>query len=159
MKATHLLLLLLAVTLFSVSSCSDNDDNESVGEYLEVTVNNKTIKKIIGSTSVSGSTDFSFIQTTDTHPIDFMLCYYSNLSQVVKSTTGAYRLNTDDEPHNFDLDIYYVTEDYNYLSVENGHHTVTAIRRSGDGVVVEGCFGGTLENGKPINGNYRIVVY
>ena len=156
---SKLAMLLLSVVVFGFTACSEDDSSGRSGEYLEVTVNGKTFKKVIECTGVSETSDYSCVYTCDTDPIDFMLWFTSDLNAVASASPGSYRLNSSDYPQCFDLDIEYITDDYDFIPVQRGTHNVTSIRKVGQGVMVEGKFSGVLENGAPISGKYRIWLW
>ena len=158
-----LAMFLFAVFAFSLVSCSsDEDDNggDSTGvEFFEITINGNTRTTVLESTTVSRVSQYSFIQSGETFPVDFMITYYSDLEKVANAATGNYRFCPDWDPQNLDLDI---SCEFNgsYFFGQNGRHTVTSIKKIGDEVVVEGNFSGTLGiPALPLSGKYRIVLY
>ena len=161
----------LAVSAFSFVSCSDDDDNDNYGEnangeFFEITINGNTRIFPLESTTVSSSFPYSFIQSEETYPVEFLLTYYSNLEKVANAKVGNYRFCPDGYPQNFDFDISYNLDD-SYLFGRNGVHTITSIKNVGDEVLIEGTFSGTfsgnipgvLEVDLPFSGRYRIVLY
>ncbi len=167
MKVVHkLLALLLTVFIYGFASCTEDEDSwfggGHRGEYLEVTVDGRTIRKVVEFTSVSASGGYSFVQTCDTYPIDLELAYHSNLRRVAKYSPGEYRFGYVYGVENFDLTIGYEYDDGyygKYLYSEEGKHVVTSIKDYGDEVYVEGYFRGFLNDGTPISGRYRIALY
>ena len=161
---------MFAVSAFGLTSCSDDDDNDNSGgyaggEFFEITINENTITTVLESTTVSGSSQYCFIQSGETYPVDFMLTYYSDLEKVATASPGNYRFCPDGNPQNFDLDISYELNG-SYLFGENGSHIVTSIKPFGAEVIIEGNFSGTfegslsfIEGSLPFNGKYRIILY
>ncbi|MBQ3188540.1 MAG: hypothetical protein IJB60_03790 [Bacteroidaceae bacterium] len=163
MKTTSnfLAVFMFAVSAFGFVSCSDdnNGGGSPSGEFLEITIDEKTTTTILESTSVSSSGEFSFIYSGDVDGVDFMLTTYRNLDKLASSSTGEYRFCPSDEPQNLDFDICVYNEDYDYTLCKNGTHTVTSIKRSGEEVIVEGKFDGVLSDNRAISGKYRLTVY
>lgn len=154
-------MFMFAVSAFGLVSCSDDDDNgggSPGGEFFEITINGNIMTTTLGSTSVSRSSQYGFIQSGETYPVDFMLTYYSDLEKVASASTGNYRFCPDGNPRNLDFDISYELNG-SYLFGENGVHTVTSINKVGAEILVEGNFSGTFEGRLPFSGKYRIVLY
>ena len=162
MKAVSSFLTMIAVAAmaFSFVSCSDGDGNGGGmpgGEYFEITMGGKSQKMDIQGTTVSGNGTYSFIQSEDIYPWEFLLAYYSNLDEVANAETGDYRFCPNSGVQLFDFDLGCETDGY-YLDCNSGSHTITSIERKGSGVIVEGRFSGLLGS-LPISGRYRIELY
>lgn len=164
-----LALFLFAISAFSLLSCSDDDNGGyASGEFFEITINGNTKTTALESTTVSRSSQYCFIQSGETYPVDFMLTYYSDLERVGNASTGNYRFCPDGNPQNLDLDISYELNG-SYLFCEKGVHTVTLIKKIGDEVLIEGNFSGTfillgnygstIAGRLPFSGKYRILLY
>ena len=167
MKFIHkLLALLLTIFTLGFTSCTEDEDmwfgGGHRGEYLEVTVDGRTIRKVVEITSVAESGGYCFVQTCDTYPVNLELAYHRDLRRVANYPTGEYRFGNVYGVENFDLSIGYEYDDGyygEYLYSEDGKHVVTSIKYYGDEVYVEGYFRGFLNDGSPISGKYRIALY
>lgn len=84
-----------------------------------------------------------------------MLTAYSDLSWLISSPLGEYRSCPNGEPQNLDFEIS--VRDYNCFFCKSGTHTVAAVKRSGNEVVVEGEFYGMLEDNRDISSRYRLA--
>ena len=147
------------LSLFALASCSDDSGSVPAGEFIEVELDGVSRIAAIENSVISGSGEFCFLSSTDIDDVDFMLTMYSDLDRLALSPVGEYRFCPYDEPRNLDFEISVSGGNYNYVFCKSGTHTVTAVKRSGDAVVVEGKFQGTLEDDRCISGRYRLAVW
>jgi hypothetical protein len=153
------MLLLLVLSFLGFVSCSDDSGSVPAGEFIEVELDGVSRVAAIENSVISGSGEFCFLSSTDIDDVDFMLTMYSDLDRLALSPAGEYRFCPYDEPRNLDFEISVSGGNYNYVFCKRGTHTVTAVKRSGDAVVVEGKFQGTLEDDRGISGRYRMAVW
>lgn len=139
-------------------SCDSGGTSDGV-EFLEVTIDGKTTTTVLDVISVSGDGEFNFIQSCDVEGVNFMLTAYSNLDKLAASSIGEYRFCPSGEPQNLDFEISVYNENYDYAHCKDGEHTVTSIKRSVEGIAVEGVFKGTLHDNRNISGKYRLLVW
>lgn len=131
----------------------NNDDggNFSSDEYLEITMNGKTLKyELNGSESHLG--EFNYLSRGTDGDFDLTMYYYDNIDKVANSTTGNYRFGEYSEDiENFDFSV-----NYKNAYSKSGTHNVTSIKKKGDVVIVKGKFNGILSDGNKISGSYCI---
>ena len=153
------MLLLLVLSFLGFVSCSDDSGTAYAGEFIEVELDGVSRVAAIENSVISGSGEYCFLSSADIDNVDFMLTVYCDLDRLALSPVGEYRFCPYDEPRNLDFEISVSGGNYNYVFCKSGTHTVTAVKRSGDAVVVEGKFQGSLEDERGISGRYRLAVW
>ena len=147
----------LVLSLLGLASCSDDSETTSAGEFIEVELDGVSRVEVIEGSAISSSGEFSFLSSSVIDDVDIMLTVYSDLNRLASSSLGEYRFCPDGDPQNLDFEISVRDGDYNCIFCKSGTHTVTAVKRSGNEVVVEGKFHGTLEDDRSVRGKYRLA--
>lgn len=145
--------------------CSDTIELEGSDDYIEVTVDGKTIKESIPFVANYGMYDMAWYQYNGDR-VSFELTYAMNLNKTASTPTGSYRLfglsgNNDLGDKIFDLWMA-VHDKYeeNMRRVKNGSgsNTITQVEMINDEVIVKGKFSGKLEDGSEISGKYKLTL-
>jgi hypothetical protein len=143
-------------------SCGKKGGEVVDADYIEVTVDGKTIKEKTRPASY-GRHDVMYYQYNGNN-VTVEMSYIRNLEELAAMPTGAYRLlgTFTADSKIFDL-VLGVHEKYqeNWRGVENGsgNNKVTSIKKSGDSVVVKGEFSGKLVDGADVSGTYSLTLY
>lgn len=127
----------IVLSLIGLVSCGDDSVSFPAGDFIEVEADGVNRVAAIENPVISGSGEFCFLSSTDIDNLDFMLTVYCDFDRMALSPAGEYRFCPYDEPRNLDFEISVSDGNYNDVFCKSGTHTVTAVNRSGDAVVLE----------------------
>ena len=161
-----LAMLTLALSVGFVACSSDDDEKDAIydeitkGDYLEVTIDGKTYRGAVPSFYPELEVDYGLVCSQNTAVDNFekfeanhVLFHYDDPSRLLECKPGnydvvRYDLYGYDAPDykNFDLALTYSTSYTDNFESMSGTNKVTSIKKSKDGVVVEGTFDAEMSN-------------